>query len=210
MSAQASEQKAGSRSGRSPSVRHRPAAKAPGQRQPRRRPSHEPQKLVARPPSPPDVRVSEGDARPRVDVEGIEELGGARLLATDIRTAFVLFNEARYRALECVGVPREQANLMTFIATLAVAGEVGRMARQLSRGWSPTRSDRILGVGLLNALGAGIAGPSASKAPFVGLVVGSAVVASASRRALHRSAQGMKASAHRMKLSYSHRYARRN
>jgi hypothetical protein len=50
------------------------------------------------------------------------QLGGRRLLLTDLRLAFLFINDARYRAMQrTFGVSREQVNLATVIAVAGLA-----------------------------------------------------------------------------------------
>src|SRR3954453_21216238 len=142
------------------------------------------EEAVPRPPSPPrdsdyGARLREveqlvsspewqapgdGDGlRPHVPRERVDELGGARLFPSDPRTAFVLLNEARYRAIQGVfGVRSDQVNHMTAIAALMLAGAAHAKTERLRSGLrGPTRADVLLADGLLNALGQGIAGPVA-------------------------------------------------
>jgi hypothetical protein len=144
----------------------------------------------------------------RIEVEPVEEFSSARLFASDIRAAFLLFNETRCRAIERVfGVRKDQVNLMTLIAALMLAQAAHRKTEQLRGGLpSPTRGDTALGVGLLNALGNQIAGPASQKTPLLGALLGGIAVGGVSARRLRRSANSMRAVPHTIRVSYAHRY----
>jgi hypothetical protein len=54
-----------------------------------------------------------------------EEFGGARLLVSDLRVAFLLINHARQRTIaRLFGVPRDRANLVTLVAVMVLADTV--------------------------------------------------------------------------------------
>jgi hypothetical protein len=143
-----------------------------------------------------------------IEVPHVGEVTGTRLLASDIRLANLLVNDARYRAIQAVfGVRRDQVNLVTLIAAMALADSVHKKTEQLLLGLrSPTRSDAILGVGRVNALGNGIAGPASRKTPLFGMLVGSVLVGSVGAPALGGAAHGIKAAAHEIRLSFNGRY----
>ncbi len=174
----------------------------------RRRPgrlTHEPE-LPTVPSSAPEVQVPEGGAGvvQHIEARHAGEVSGARLLASDIRVAHLLVNDARYHAIQAVfGVRRDQVNLVTLIAAMALAESVQKKIEQLR---TPTRSDAILGIGFVDALGTCIAGPASGTTPLFGLLVGTVLVGSVGVRALRRSAHGIKASSREVRLSFSRRY----
>ena len=136
--------------------------------------------------------------------ELVEELGRASLFPSDPRTALVLLNEARHRAVRGVfGVRRDQVNLMTLIAAATLAEVVHTQSRRVRRGLrGPTRADVILADGLLNALGRGIAGPSSREIPFVAALIGTAAVGTVAARVLQHSAHEMRAASLRLERSF--------
>jgi hypothetical protein len=144
------------------------------------------------------------DEGPQVTRERVEELGGARLFPSDPRTAFVLLNEARYRAIQGVfGVGRHQVNLMTAIAALMLAEAAHAKTVRLRSGLrGPTRADVLLADGLLNALGQGIAGPVARETPFFAAIIGTAAVGAVATRVVQGASRDIKAASHRIKLSF--------
>jgi hypothetical protein len=59
------------------------------------------------------------------------QLGGRRLLLTDLRLAFLFINDARYRAMQrTFGVSREQVNLATVIAVAGLAEALRAQAQK--------------------------------------------------------------------------------
>ena len=141
-------------------------------------------------------------------VQHVGEVTGARLLASDIRITSLLVNDARYRTVQALfGVRRDQVNLVTLIAAMALAEAAHKKTEQLLAA-GPTRSNAILGLGLVSALGNGIAGPTSPQTPLFGLLVGSALLGGVGVRALRRSAHGVKACAHHIRLSFRGRYGR--
>jgi hypothetical protein len=71
-----------------------------------------------------DMVQTAAGGQQRVAINRDQDDGGAKLLFTDARVAFLLLDEARYRALaRLFGVPRDKSFLVTTIAlgTLAQA-----------------------------------------------------------------------------------------
>jgi hypothetical protein len=147
-----------------------------------------------------------GSGRTHASRERVDDVGGARLFPSDPRVAFVLLNEARYRAMQGVfGVRKDQVNIMTLVATMMLAEAVRRQTQVLRRGLrGPTRADVILGDGLLNALGQQIAGPYSQEVPLFAALIGSAAVGTVATRVLRQAAHDMKAASRRIKLSVSY------
>jgi hypothetical protein len=134
---------------------------------------------------------------------GGETLSSAKLFPSDPRTAFVLLNEARCRAIEGVfGVRRDQVNFMTLIAALLLAEAVHTREQRLRRRMRPTRTGLVLSDGILNALGQEIAGPSSREIPFVAVLIGTAAVGTIAGRVLRETAHDMKAASQRLKRSF--------
>ena len=163
---------------------------------------HEVEQLVS---SPEWQAPGDGEGlRPHVPRERVEELGGATLFPSDPRAAFVLLNEARYRAVGGVfGVRRDQVNLTTVIAAMMLAEAVHTQAQGLRRRMrGPTRADAILADGVLNGLGQQIAGPYSGEIPFFAALIGTAAVGAVATRVLRHTAHDMNAASHRMKRSF--------
>jgi hypothetical protein len=149
-------------------------------------------------------------------MEGSGQLGqysdgfsGAQLLVSDIRTAWLLLNAARYRALERVfGVTGEQANLLTFVALLMLAeGGFERTHRLLDDAGPPSVADSVLGVATVRAFGQMIAGPTSRETPLFGTLVTIAVVGSFLRPALVRGSREFAQFSYQAREAFSHRYA---
>ena len=85
---------------------------------------------------------------------GLEGFGGARLLASDARVAFLLINHARLRTVaRLFGVGPDQANLVTAIALLTLAETVRRKVRALMEGpMVPAFEDGLLGGAVVREL----------------------------------------------------------
>jgi hypothetical protein len=134
--------------------------------------------------------------------------GGARLLITDLRVAYLLANEARYRALERVfGISRDQANFVTFALLLLTAETVSdKVERALHGIGGPTRADAALGTALANEVLGEIAGRPARDTPMFGALVALALVGGLSVPAVRRSMHGVSAASHHTLVAFRHRY----
>ena len=133
---------------------------------------------------------------------------GAQLLVTDIRVAYLLANEARYRALERVfGISREQANVVTFVLLLVAAQTVSdKIDRALHGIGGPTKADGALGAALANEVLGEIAGRPARDTPMFGPLVALALVGGLSAPAVRRSMHGLSVTSHRTLVAFRHRY----
>ena len=137
-----------------------------------------------------------------------EDFSGARLFVSDTRIAFLLLNEARYRAMaRLFGLPRDQANLATVILALVLAETVHeRTQRMLSAPAPPAGADVLLGAASLRELLRSLAGPNSRDTPLLGTLLMLAVLGGPARRAAIRSAQGIRASSNRTYAGFRHRY----
>jgi hypothetical protein len=91
----------------------------------------------------------------RLDQDTVSSIGGpadtyagAALLLNDMRVVLLLLNDKRYRVLQrYLGVPRDQANLVTWVAVLmaaeAMAEGAGRVRRAIP---GPSVADSALGA----------------------------------------------------------------
>lgn len=138
----------------------------------------------------------------------LEDTGGARLLVSDMRVAFLLLNEARYRTIQRLfGVSRDQVNLTTAIAALVLAGAVHDRAEQmLNAPGAPSATDAALGAGVLRELIYGAAGPWSRDTPLFGTLVTIAVLGGLAKPAVGVSVRNIRASSRRMKLLFGGRY----
>ena len=90
----------------------------------------------------------------------LEDVGGARLLVSDVRVMLLLFDKARYRVVRRLfGVSRDQSWLVMLIALAPIAEAANAKADQVLRGpGGPTRGDVTLGTVAMRELLAPIAG----------------------------------------------------
>jgi hypothetical protein len=137
-----------------------------------------------------------------------EDLGGARLLVSDVGVALSLLDEARYRAVRWLfGVPREQSWQVTLVAIAVLASAARTKSEQVLRGpGGPTRTDLALGAAGLRELVVAIAGPSAQDSPLVGTVVTIAVLGGVVRPGLSWTVRGFRTATHRVGRSLKQRY----
>jgi hypothetical protein len=136
---------------------------------------------------------------------------GGKLLMTDARVAFLLANEARYRALERVlGIRRDQANVVTLVAAV-VALETSQQMAERSRSAvksrrQHSRSAALLSMATVREAMRGIAGPTAADEPLFGSLVMFAVLAKPTRRVALNVAHRVGTSTHRAGAGFRHRY----
>src|SRR5438270_1423396 len=79
----------------------------------------------------------------------VDEFGAWSLLLTDMRVARILVNEGRYRALERLGVRREDANMATLVMAMMLADSAARRLQWvLGLRIHPTRYDALLAGGV--------------------------------------------------------------
>jgi hypothetical protein len=134
--------------------------------------------------------------------------GGTRLLVTDARVAFLLLNEARFRAIERMfGAPRDQSALVTAVAVGTLMQAVHSKATQIiKRPAGPSVQDTVIGAGIMKAAAHGIAGDSARDSPQFGTLVAIAVLGAACRPLVRLSWRDVRAVTHRMRRDFDHRY----
>ena len=174
----------------------------------RARPGRQPTPPTVAPPAlQPLPATVEADGSTKLDLR--EEFGGARLLVSDIRLAFMLVNEARYRTLGLIGVPRDQANVATLVAIIMAADAIESSKQALGHAPHLSRADAVLGAAATNELLHAIGGAPTRKSPLFGPLVAFALLAALSRPALSRSVDGMRALSHDARLSLKHRYGHR-
>jgi hypothetical protein len=134
--------------------------------------------------------------------------GGATLLFSDARLAFMFCNEARYRTLARVfGVPRDQANIATLIAALLAADAAHGVGKWVLRpGPAPTAADGVLGGAALRELLCRVAGPGARETPLLATLLTIAVVGGTARRVAGRSGRAIRSSSHLADVQFHKRY----
>jgi hypothetical protein len=138
----------------------------------------------------------------------LEDVGGARLLVSDVRVALLLLDEARYRVVNRLfGVERDQSWLVTLIALAVLAQAAQEKSDQMLKGpGGPTRTDMAFGAVGLRELLTWISGPPSRDTPLVGSVVTIAVLGALARPGLTRAAHRIMTSSHHAKASFNHRY----
>jgi hypothetical protein len=130
-------------------------------------------------------------------------VSGGRLLATDVRVATLLLNDARYRAFQRVfAIERRDVNLMTLIALLVMAEKAQATTRSVTARGGPTLTEHFMGFGMLREALCGIAGPNSRDTPLLGTLLAIAVIGGAARSGLH----GVRGSGHRADVAFHHRY----
>ena len=136
------------------------------------------------------------------------DVGGAMLLVSDVRVALLLLDEARYRAVHRLfGVSREQSWPATLIALVLLAQATHDKLEPILTGpGGPTRADAVLGAAALRELLVGIPGPSSRDTPLVGTLMMIAMLGAVARPGLSQAVHGVRASSHRIQLSFNHRY----
>jgi hypothetical protein len=137
-----------------------------------------------------------------------EEFGDARLLLSDLRVACLLINHARHRTIaRLFGVPRDQANLLTLVAVMTLAGAVNDRIQTMLRGPSvPSLGDGLLAGASLRELLRGVAGPSAGDAPLLGTLLTIGVLGGIAVPAAAKSLRATRASSQRLHVAFRHRY----
>jgi uncharacterized protein YcfJ len=137
-----------------------------------------------------------------------ERSDGAVLLLADARTAFILINHVRKRALVRVfGVPPEHVNVVTAIGLVLIADAAhDRVVRLLGSSPAPTRGDALIAGASVRALVGGIAGPSLDEMRGLGALITVAVAARAMGPAAARSMHALRSNSHRLTLGFHGRY----
>jgi hypothetical protein len=136
----------------------------------------------------------------------LEEVGGARLLVSDVRFALLVLDEARYRVVNRLfGVERDQSWPGTLIALAVLAQAAHEKSDQMLKGpGGPTRTDMAFGAVGLRELLAGIYGPPSRDTPLVGSLVTIAVLGALARPGLSRAAHHIRTSSHHIRTSSHH------
>jgi hypothetical protein len=134
-------------------------------------------------------------------------IGGARLLAADIRYRSLLMRHARQGALTRVfGVSAED---QSFLVTLLLAGAAGTAVRGFLPRWPHVSgADAEIGGSLLNATFRGIAGGPSGSMPIAGALMAFALLAHAFRPAVAGSAHEVRVVTHHFRQAFGARYRR--
>ena len=134
--------------------------------------------------------------------------GGARLLASDLRLAAILINEARYRSLDRLfGCSKDQANLLTLVVALGLAEAVqDGWLRVANRRMTPSRGDALLGMASVRELMLSVVGPSLRDKPYLGALITAAFVARATGPPVMRSIRAIRTGSQRLNEGFRRRY----
>jgi hypothetical protein len=140
----------------------------------------------------------------------VDEVTGANLLLADLRTMFILANEARYRTFERVlGLPRSQANIATFVATVMLAEAAHARLQRLLSATAPSPGDLALGTATVRYLMLGSAEGSAPPVPMFGALAAIAAGGTVVIPAAVKSVRGVRAAAREVGSFFSRRYGHR-
>jgi hypothetical protein len=130
---------------------------------------------------------------------------GAQLLFADARTAFVLANYARKRAIvRAFGVSPEDANAVTVGGLALIAGALHQTISPRLKRSVPTPSDAVLGAGVARSLLGAVAGPTVDEMPGLGALIAFALVVHGARPTAIRSAHALRTSSQRLALELHH------
>jgi len=133
--------------------------------------------------------------------------GGRSALASDLRVAFLLINEARYRTLERLfGCPKDQANLLTLVAAAVLVGAMRDRSQRIMRGSTPTQDDVLLGMASVRELICSVAGPSLRDMPYLGALITVAFAGRAALPTVIRSICGIRTGSQRLNTGFRRRY----
>jgi hypothetical protein len=137
-----------------------------------------------------------------------EDPGGVRLLINDMTVAYLLLVEARHRvAARLFGVSRDESFLVTAIALGTLAGALhDRAARVVAAPSIPSLGDTVLAAGVIKESVHGIAGAWSKDTPLFNTLLAIAVLGNLLRPVLRVSFRDIKASSHRARVAFDHRY----
>jgi hypothetical protein len=138
----------------------------------------------------------------------VQQPEGVNLLLSDIRFAFLLANEARYRALErAFGIQRSQANIVTLVAALLVLESMqDRTSKAFTSGRPPSAGEMALGVTAAREALYAVAGPAAREGPLFASLVMLAVAGAAVRPVVWRSLRNIRTSSQARNVKFRQRY----
>jgi hypothetical protein len=119
---------------------------------------------------------------------------------SDARLALTVLNELRCLALRrAFGVPREQANLLTFVLALGAAEATYDVARRFLRHpWPLDGTDTAITAFLVRESGFGIAGPQARAVQLGGILIVAAAAGSLTLPGLRRAVHSLHAAEQRV------------
>jgi hypothetical protein len=158
--------------------------------------------------SPPAPAPAHAAVRAATAVGLAEEFGNSRVLLSDIRTMFLIANEARHRVIaRLFAVSRDEENLLTFVAALALVDALRERWRRLHRiPGVAAFGDGFLGASAVREVLCSIAGPSSREPQMNGGLLALAVAGGMAGPAIVKSLHGIRSGSHRMSVGFHHRY----
>ncbi|MGZ4183929.1 MAG: hypothetical protein ACXVFQ_04655 [Solirubrobacteraceae bacterium] len=130
-------------------------------------------------------------------------VSGGRLLATDLRVATLLLNDARYRTFQRVfAIERKDVNLVSLIALLVMAENAQTTTRKLRSRRRPTMAEDFMRFGILREALCSVAGPDSRGTPLLSTLLAIAVIGGAARSGLH----AIRGSGHQADVAFHRRY----
>jgi len=130
-------------------------------------------------------------------------VSGGRLLATDVRVATLLLNEARCRAFQRVfAIERKDVNLVSLIALLLMAERAQATTRKVKSGRGPTMAEDFMGFGIIREALCSVAGPQSRDTPLLSTLLAIAVIGGA----VHSGLRGVRGSGHQADVAFHRRY----
>jgi len=145
---------------------------------------------------------------PQPRQNGAGPSGGSNLLLGDARTAFLLVNAARHRALaRMFGISPDQANAVTIIGLVLLAqnahDKVGRFLRMPR---PPGLVDGFVLDASVRNVFRGVAGPTVADAPGLSTLLALGVLGTAARPIAKESLRALRSSSQRLTFGFHHRY----
>ena len=133
---------------------------------------------------------------------------GAQLLVTDTRTALLLLDHARKRAVvRAFGVSPENANVVTAVGLVLIADAAHQtIGRLLGSAKAPPPGDGLLAAASIRALVGAVVGPAIDETPGLGALIALALVGHAIRPTAARSLNAFRTGSHRLGVHFHHRY----
>ena len=137
-----------------------------------------------------------------------EYFGGARLIFSDARVAYMLLNDARARTIARIfGISGENSALVTIIALGLLAESVrAGGARALTAPGDTDLADAVIGVSVVRESARALAGAWSADSPMFVTLVAVAMVGHVARPAVAGAIRGVKAFSHRARADFGHRY----
>ena len=132
-----------------------------------------------------------------------QQLAGAQLLLADARTALLLADHARKRAVvRVLGVSPEHANAVTVAGLVLVAESLHQTVGPLLRRSAPRSGDALLGAGAARAMLGAVVGPTIDEMPGIAALIALALVIHGARPTATKSARALHAGSDRLALEF--------